>query len=348
MGNYLSEYCKADPGLDVQDIFKYLYQSCFGCEHLLADKQYVLSRITDEMKYAHDDLLPEAEMLDGDFCRVHLKKLDGGMKPETLCALFMLSAEKQTDGAENLRRKLDELLELAESGDIPFTLDEVREKVSEWEKIGFQAVRHSAQFREKYHPAYRVIKKSLYKLLPLLERIDRLPEKDTVIIGIDGRCASGKTTLAALLAGIYDCNVFHMDDYFLRPEQRTGERLRMPGENVDHERFLKEVFVPLSNGDTVHTARFDCGSMKLCPPAEYPRKRLNIVEGVYSMHPQLESYFDLKIVLGITPGAQKTRIEKRNTPPVAQRFFSEWIPMEESYYKAFPVYENADIIFEMQ
>ena len=29
------------------------------------------------------------------------------------------------------------------------------------------------------------------------------------IIGIDGRCASGKTTLAALLKRNFDCNVIH-------------------------------------------------------------------------------------------------------------------------------------------
>ena len=48
-----------------------------------------------------------------------------------------------------------------------------------------------------------------------------LAEKDRVIVAIDGNCASGKTTLTAQLAEHFDCNVFHMDDFFLRPEQRT-------------------------------------------------------------------------------------------------------------------------------
>ena len=37
-----------------------------------------------------------------------------------------------------------------------------------------------------------------------------LAAKDTVIVAIDGKCTSGKTTLASKLAEIYDCNVFHM------------------------------------------------------------------------------------------------------------------------------------------
>ena len=70
------------------------------------------------------------------------------------------------------------------------------------------------------------------------KRIDELLEqKNMVIVAIDGPCTSGKTTLAAKLAEIYDCNVFHMDNFFLRPEQRTAQRLSAPGENVDHERF---------------------------------------------------------------------------------------------------------------
>ena len=54
------------------------------------------------------------------------------------------------------------------------------------------------------------------------KQIDELlAAKNTVIVAIDGKCTSGKTTLASKLAEIYDCNVFHMDDFFLRPEQRT-------------------------------------------------------------------------------------------------------------------------------
>ena len=57
------------------------------------------------------------------------------------------------------------------------------------------------------------------------KQIDELlAANDTVIVAIDGKCTSGKTTLASKLAEIYDCNVFHMDDFFLRPEQRTPER----------------------------------------------------------------------------------------------------------------------------
>ena len=72
--------------------------------------------------------------------------------------------------------------------------------------------------------------------------------KNFVMVAIDGKCTSGKTTLASKLAEIYDCNVFHMDDFFLRPEQRTSERFAEIGGNVDYERFQEEVLFPLRSG----------------------------------------------------------------------------------------------------
>lgn len=41
-----------------------------------------------------------------------------------------------------------------------------------------------------------------------------------------------------------------MDDFFLLPQDRTPERLAKPGENVDHERFDREVLSPLCHGQT--------------------------------------------------------------------------------------------------
>ena len=73
----------------------------------------------------------------------------------------------------------------------------------------------------------------------VLQAVQALPQdRQPLIVALDGRCASGKTTLAALLQQQTGCSVVHMDHFFLRPEQRTRERLEQPGGNVDYERFL--------------------------------------------------------------------------------------------------------------
>lgn len=49
------------------------------------------------------------------------------------------------------------------------------------------------------------------------------------IVAIDGRCGAGKSTLAQQLARDLGGRVVCADDFFLRPEQRTPERLAEPG-----------------------------------------------------------------------------------------------------------------------
>ena len=41
-------------------------------------------------------------------------------------------------------------------------------------------------------------------------------DKDRILIGIDGRTGSGKSSLAKKLAEEFFCNLFHMDDFFLQ------------------------------------------------------------------------------------------------------------------------------------
>ena len=160
-----------------------------------------------------------------------------------------------------------------------------------------------------------------------------LAEKDMILVAIDGKCTSGKTTLASKLAELYDCNVFHMDDFFLRPEQRTRSRFAEVGGNVDYERFQEEVLLPLRSGRSFSYRPFDCSTFTLSDPVIVTPKRLNIIEGTYSHHPYFGNPYDLKILLTIDEETQRRRILDR---PVFlhNRFFEEWIPMENRYFDA--------------
>ena len=179
---------------------------------------------------------------------------------------------------------------------------------------------------------------------PLLARIDRLmAERERVLVAIDGGSASGKTTLGALLQSIYACPVFHMDDFFLRPEQRTPERFSEPGGNVDRERFLSEVLLPLREGKMVDYRRFDCKTFTIASPRRIEPGRLNIIEGAYAMHPDLAPYYDLTVFLAVSAEKQRERILVRNMPAQAELFFDRWIPFEQRYFAALNVPERCDL-----
>ena len=168
----------------------------------------------------------------------------------------------------------------------------------------------------------------------LIKKIDELmTQKDVVIVAIDGKCTSGKTTLAAKLAEIYDCNVFHMDDFFLRPEQRTPERFAEVGGNVDYERFKEEILIPLQDGKPFSYQPFDCSTFTLTDPVMVTPKQLNIIEGTYSHHPYFGNSYDLKVMLTVTPELQRERILQRPAF-LHQRFFEQWIPMENRYFES--------------
>ncbi len=167
------------------------------------------------------------------------------------------------------------------------------------------------------------------KLLPLIER--EASAKTPCLIAIEGRCASGKTTLAAALARRLDANLIHMDDFFLRPEQRTPARLAIPGENIDHERFLSEVLLPLRAGKPFSYRPFSCGSQTLTAPVTVEPKPIAIVEGVYSCHPDLRGYYDLRLFLTVDPDEQMRRLRLRDGD-YAEVFRDRWIPLEEAYF----------------
>ncbi len=348
MNDNIIKYCKLNPGLEIQDVFKFLYQSCFGCEHLACDFEYALKRINTEKVEADMDKLPAVEMLEGDFCRIHLSIFESGLSPHTLCKLFLMSAEPQANGLSLLEERLQELTELSDKGLLPFSDAEIKEAIYNWKKDDYPPCHHSESFSNFYHPAYRVVKKTYVKILPILIEIDKMLNNSGMIVAIDGRCASGKTTLASLLGKIYDCNLFHMDDFFLTPEQRTRERLAVPGENVDHERFKREVLIPLKEGLPVEYKRYDCCTKAQEAPVIITPKRLNIIEGVYSMHPELIGFYDFKLFMDISTELQRERISTRNSPELAQRFFNEWIPLEELYFDELSVRRKADLILGNQ
>lgn len=165
------------------------------------------------------------------------------------------------------------------------------------------------------------------------------------IIGIDGRCCSGKTTLAARLQKDLGAELYHLDDYFLRPEQRSPERRAVPGENVDHERFYEEVLLPLSKNEAPVTRRFDCKTLALCAPVTHELRWPVICEGSYALNAQLRPAYDLKLLTTCSPETQWERLCAREPEEKLPAFKTMWIPLEERWFGTLTK-NDADIFIE--
>lgn len=183
--------------------------------------------------------------------------------------------------------------------------------------------------------------------LPLLKEIDKLLRKDKdIIIAIDGLCGSGKSYLANLISLLYDCNVFHMDDYFLPFEMKTKERLSVPGSNVHYERFKDEILTGLVRNESIIYQPYQCATRDLAEPIQVESKKLNIVEGTYSLHPTLVKAYDYKVFLTVNPEVQKNRILKRNGEEKLQQFIHMWIPLEKLYFDSLHINMQCDKVID--
>ena len=343
----ITDHCEKYPGLTLQDLFKFLYQSSFGCEHLLGHRNDVVEYLEAEYRGGGRRTKNEVEPLDGDYSRVHLGVMRDGLCARTFGTLFFLSAKHEEDAVASLREKLAVTQEMILEETLPFSEIEFTAAARLWKKKGFPPLHHSETFRALYRPSYRLVSNGLVPFLPLFTAIDKALAVGQVTLAVEGGAASGKSTLAELLRRVYGCSVIHVDDYFLRPEQRTPERLSEIGGNFDRERFLDEVALPLSRGEDMRVRRFDCGTMTLGEPAEVKRSRLTVVEGVYSMHPELSHLYNLSVFLDVPAEVQAERIAERNSPETVHRFAEEWIPKENAYFEAMRVKERCTLVCEV-
>ena len=178
-------------------------------------------------------------------------------------------------------------------------------------------------------------------------RIDSLLRtSERVLLAIDGNCCAGKTTLSQRLGSLLNANVFHLDDYFLQPHMRTPQRLSQPGGNVDAERFLAQVLLPVSRGEQAMVQKYDCHADALLDPVFVSPKRIAIVEGAYSLHPLLAPYYTLKVFCRIDPALQETRIFARNGAEALIQFRERWIPLENRYFEALDILSQCDLVVD--
>lgn len=182
------------------------------------------------------------------------------------------------------------------------------------------------------------------KLLKIVSSI--LKEKPNAIIGIDGYCASGKTTLAVNFAEKFSAQIIHMDDFFLPPDMRTEQRLSQTGGNVHYERFNTEVVSGLENGVEFVYRAFSCKHGSFTESKKVSPDMPVIIEGSYALHPNINLNYDLKIFLKADYETRLARILERNGAEALEVFKEKWIPLENKYFDEFGIEEKCDIVIK--
>ena len=171
------------------------------------------------------------------------------------------------------------------------------------------------------------------------------PERP-VLIALDGRCGSGKTTLAVQLAEQFPGSaVFHTDDYYLPPAQRIPNWAETPCANMDLTRLREEVLVPAQAGAAVRSRAYSCREGAYLPEQCVPPAPLYILEGSYSHHPLLAGFYDLKVFVTCSKEEQARRLQAREGERY-KNFVRRWIPLEEAYFAQCRIEALADLLWD--
>ena len=186
-------------------------------------------------------------------------------------------------------------------------------------------------------------------LSPLVEAISALlaahPERP-VLVALDGRCGSGKTTLAAQLAAQFPRSItVHTDDFYLPPASRVANWEQIPCANMDLERLRAQVLTPARAGQPVAYRAYSCREGAFCPTQLLTPQPLVLVEGSYSCHPTLADCYDLKVFVTCSKEEQARRLLTREGERYSG-FTARWIPLEEEYFAKFQIEQTVDFILD--
>lgn len=329
----LRDHAARYPRMEAVDYLKLVYQNEFGCGHLASDEagtQQAIRQEQEALGAPAPSWNTRPQPIGAGLCRLPLAALpaDGAPALARLCA----ATAARVQGSEAaFSEKLEALFALCGEGALPIPRAQMEQEARRRFAAGPAPVRHSAAYRAAYAPHYRVILQRYADFLPAFLAAQRVAERGG-LLAIDGRCASGKSTLAAMIGEVYGCPVFHMDDYFLPAELRTPQRFAEPGGNVHRERIEQEILRPFAAGQRVVYRPFDCHAMALKEPVEVPAAPFAVVEGCYALHPALRGYFSQAVFLTHSKEAQRRRILARSGERMLARFEGEWIPLEERYF----------------
>ena len=150
------------PQMQVQDLYKLVYQAGMGNIHLGVDpsilKNYLMSEI-EGIEASDAERLVEEISTDG-LIRVNLRPYKAkGADPEKLFEAMMQTADAYHPEKTKINKYWKVIEEMADHQSLPFSKSQLDSFFVSMQKKDFPAVHHSEEYSNAYHPAYRVILK---------------------------------------------------------------------------------------------------------------------------------------------------------------------------------------------
>ena len=322
-----------------QDAVKYVFQGMLGPGHLLTDPDHVMKRVGQEMDGVKPDPQePLTEDLGPVWMRLNLRRAKAeGISPAWITEMMMHGPQPgytRQDVMDFIRRHMDTI-----------RAEGLQEAAARLEEEGYLPS-HTEAYRGAYAPAYRVVSRSFQCLMPLLCVLGKQDGAGRRIISMDGRCASGKTTMAESLSLVLRAPVVHTDEFVVPHARKTPERLRIPGGNCDWERLQAEVLEPFHTQGRCVVNRYDCHGDCMLPPETIQETPYLILEGSYANMPALRELADVRVFVRTSEETRMARLKKRESAASFRRFQEMWIPLEEAYFTYYKLPDDGCLVID--
>ena len=174
----------------------------------------------------------------------------------------------------------------------------------------------------------------------LIHFLSQQSKNQLFIVAIEGLCGSGKSVLAQKLHQQCGGILIHMDDFCMPKVLRRNE---IAG-HIDFQRLIAEVFMPLRQQKDLEYHRFDCHSQTY-KDAYQDYHNLVIVEGSYSMHPQLKQYYDFSCFVEVDETLRIKRLQEREQERF-ETFIKVWQQKELDYHHTYQIKRQCDAMIK--
>lgn len=169
------------------DIYKSCFQDYMGAEHLVSDRQSVKAYLDEELNTTSlDDLMPwyyEPCGIDSCYYRVSIRAIkEGIITKDQLLDAFIRSANSETrPSVESWSERWHMIIGTIDHMklDLP-NCQEDKQFVDSVLSVGKYAISHSPEYREAYHPHYRIVERNLFEKELLLQFREYKPSSDNL------------------------------------------------------------------------------------------------------------------------------------------------------------------------
>lgn len=176
---FVNRQMESYPQSRLLDIYKSCFQDYMGAEHLVSDKDRVKVYLDEELNTTTlDELMPwyyEPCGIDGNYVRVSIRAVkEGIITEELLLDAFIRSANNpRRPTIEAWRDRWHEIIGTIDEMhlNLPNYLEDKQFIDSVLSKDKY-AISHSPEYREAYHPHYRIVERVIFEqeILPQLQK----------------------------------------------------------------------------------------------------------------------------------------------------------------------------------